>query len=99
MSLKEYVEHARARHGPLRAPLDALLSARRRFREDDSRARVSMANWALGVQFYDDALDIEEDFQRLQLKLGGCAYARDNPQQAWVREIRRDCQIPTSSTS
>jgi hypothetical protein len=27
------------------------------------RARSSWHNWALGVQFYDDALDIEEDFR------------------------------------
>jgi hypothetical protein len=35
-------------------------------RADDElleRARSSWHNWALGVQFYDDALDIEEDFR------------------------------------
>jgi hypothetical protein len=27
------------------------------------RARSSWHNWALGVQFYDDAIDVEEDFR------------------------------------
>ena len=63
MDLKEYAEHARMRHGPVRAPLDAVLllvGADDRLLE---RARSSWHNWALGVQFYDDALDIEEDFR------------------------------------
>lgn len=63
MSLKEYVDHARARHGPMRAPLDALLlitgAPKRRVR----KARSSWHNWELGVQFYDDAIDVEEDFR------------------------------------
>jgi hypothetical protein len=63
MRLKEYVEHAKARHGPMRAPLDALLlitnAPERRIR----KARTSWHNWALGVQFYDDAIDVEQDFQ------------------------------------
>ena len=63
ISLKEYVEHAKARHGPMRAPLDALLlitgAPKRRIR----KARTSWHNWELGVQFYDDAIDVEEDFR------------------------------------
>jgi hypothetical protein len=31
------------------------------------RARSCWHNWALGVQFYDDALDVEEDFQNRNL--------------------------------
>src|SRR5215203_1109711 len=67
MDLKEYAEHARMRHGPVRAPLDAVLLL---VGADDGlleRARSSWHNWALGVQFYDDALDIEEDFRERNL--------------------------------
>jgi hypothetical protein len=31
------------------------------------RARSCWHNWALGVQFYDDALDVEEDFRNRNL--------------------------------
>ena len=63
MTVGEYAGHARTRHGPVRAPLDAVLF---RVGAADSlleRARDSWHNWALGVQFYDDAIDVEEDFQ------------------------------------
>ncbi|HET7271959.1 MAG TPA: hypothetical protein VFI90_12835 [Rubrobacter sp.] len=63
MSLKEYVEHARARHGPMRAPLDAILLLTNAPDRTLRKARVSWHNWELGVQFYDDALDVEEDFR------------------------------------
>jgi hypothetical protein len=63
MDLKEYAEHARMRHGPVRAPLDAVLLLVGADDELLERARSSWHNWALGVQFYDDALDIEEDFR------------------------------------
>ena len=63
MSLKEYVEHARARHGPMRAPLDALLLLVGASERTIRRARASWHNWELGVQFYDDALDVEEDYR------------------------------------
>ena len=63
ISLKEYVEHARARHGPMRAPLDALLLLVCASERTIRVARASWQNWELGVQFYDDALDVEEDFQ------------------------------------
>jgi hypothetical protein len=63
MALHEYVEHARMRHGPVRAALDAVLSLVGADDELLERARSSWHNWALGVQFYDDALDIEEDFR------------------------------------
>ena len=63
VSLKEYVEHARARHGPMRAPLDALLLLVAAPERTVRVARACWQNWELGVQFYDDALDIEEDFQ------------------------------------
>ena len=62
MVLHEYAEHARMRHGPVRAPLDAVLLLVGADDELLQRARSSWHNWALGVQFY-DALDIEEDFR------------------------------------
>lgn len=67
MLLNEYAEHARMRHGPVRAPLDAVLFLVGATDELLGRARSSWHNWALGVQFYDDALDIEEDFRNRNL--------------------------------
>ena len=63
LGLEEYAEHARMRHGPVRAPLDAVLLLVGADDELLERARSSWHNWALGVQFYDDALDTEEDFR------------------------------------
>ena len=63
LDLEEYAEHARMRHGPVRAPLDAVLLLVEADDELLERARSSWHNWALGVQFYDDALDVEEDFR------------------------------------
>ena len=63
MTLEEYAEHARTRHGPVRAPLDAVLLLAGATDGLLRRARSSWHNWALGVQFYDDALDVEEDFR------------------------------------
>jgi hypothetical protein len=63
MALHEYVDHARMRHGPVRAALDAVLLLVGADDELLERARSSWHNWALGVQFYDDALDVEEDFR------------------------------------
>ena len=63
ITLEDYSEHASSRHGPVRAPVDAVLLL---VGAEDSllrRARSSWHNWALGVQFYDDALDVEEDFR------------------------------------
>jgi hypothetical protein len=61
MTLEEYVEHARMRHGPVRAAVDAVLLSVGAADDLLERARSSWHNCALGVQFYDDALDIEED--------------------------------------
>jgi hypothetical protein len=63
LTLQDYAEHARMRHGPVRAPIDAVLMLVGAEDELLQRARSSWHNWALGVQFYDDALDIEEDFR------------------------------------
>jgi hypothetical protein len=63
ITLEEYVEHARARHGPVRAPVDAVLLLAGAPEDELRCARSSWHDWALGVQFYDDALDVEEDFR------------------------------------
>ncbi|HET6688826.1 MAG TPA: hypothetical protein VFG82_05605 [Rubrobacter sp.] len=67
VTLEEYAEHARRRHGPVRAPVDALLLLTGAADSLLRRARSSWHNWALGVQFYDDALDVEEDFRNRNL--------------------------------
>lgn len=63
MNLEEYIEHAEARHGPMRAALDAVLLLAGANENELQGARSSWHNWMLGVQFYDDALDIEEDLR------------------------------------
>jgi hypothetical protein len=63
VTLEEYIEHAEARHGPVRAPVDAVLLLVGAPEEELRKARLSWHRWALGVQFYDDALDVEEDFR------------------------------------
>ena len=63
ITLEEYAEHATTRHGPVRAPVDAVLLLTGAADSLLRRARSSWHNWALGVQFYDDALDVEEDFR------------------------------------
>ena len=67
ITLDEYAEHARMRHGPVRAPVDAVLLLTGTSESLLRRARSCWHNWALGVQFYDDALDVEEDFQNRNL--------------------------------
>jgi hypothetical protein len=62
VSLDGYVEHAMARHGPYRAPVDAVLILIGASEEALRDARKSWHSWALGVQLYDDALDAEEDY-------------------------------------
>lgn len=67
MTLDEYAEHATMRHGPVRAAVDAVLLSVGAADDLLERARSSWHNCALGVQFYDDALDIEEDFRNRNL--------------------------------
>jgi hypothetical protein len=64
MSLEDYIEHARARHGPIRASVDAVLLLAGATEDELWRARASWHNAALGLQFYDDALDVEEDYAK-----------------------------------
>ncbi len=67
MTLEEYAEHARMRHGPVRAAVDAVLLSVGAPDDLLERARSSWHDCALGIQFYDDALDIEEDFRNRNL--------------------------------
>jgi hypothetical protein len=67
ITVEDYAEHARTRHGPVRAPVDAVLLLTGAADDLIRRARSSWHNWALGVQFYDDALDVEEDFRNRNL--------------------------------
>ena len=67
ITLQEYAEHARMRHGPVRAAVDAVLLSVGVADHLLERARSSWHNCALGIQFYDDALDIEEDFRNRNL--------------------------------
>jgi hypothetical protein len=50
-----------------RAPVDAVLLLVGASEEEIQQARASWERWGLGQQFYDDALDIEEDFEDRRL--------------------------------
>jgi hypothetical protein len=67
VTLEEYVEHARRRHGPVRAGVDAVLLSVGASDDLLERARSSWHDCALGIQFYDDAIDIEEDLRNRTL--------------------------------
>jgi hypothetical protein len=67
ITLEEYVEHAKMRHGPVRAAVDAVLLSVGAADDLLGRARSSWHSGALGIQFYDDALDVEEDFRNRNL--------------------------------
>jgi hypothetical protein len=67
VTLEEYAEHARRRHGPIRGGVDAVLLSVGASEDLLERARSSWHSCALGIQFYDDALDIEEDFRNRSL--------------------------------
>lgn len=64
LALTDYEVQAKARHSSVRAPLDALLTLVRADEDQYTRATNSWHAWGLGAQFYDDALDVEEDFRR-----------------------------------
>ena len=61
LSLDDYVDHARARHGPARTSLDAVLFANDVSKEEIERARESWHCCTIALQLYDDVLDFEED--------------------------------------
>lgn len=63
LTVEEYSAQARARNGSFRACVDAVLLLTRASAETLRRATESWQLWVLGAQFYDDALDVEEDFE------------------------------------
>jgi hypothetical protein len=67
MSLEDYVEHAKARAAPLRAPLDALLVLVDSDEDEERRARSCFELAAAAKQLHDDAVDVEEDYRDRRL--------------------------------
>jgi hypothetical protein len=67
MSLGDYVEHAKARAAPLRAPLDALLVLIDTDQEEERKARSCFELAAAAKQLHDDTVDIEEDYRDRRL--------------------------------
>jgi len=67
LSFEDYVEHAKARAAPLRAPLDALLVLVDSAEEVTRGARSCFEFAAAAKQLGDDTLDLEEDFRDRQL--------------------------------
>ncbi len=60
---KEYSSQVHARNGSFRACVDAVLLLVGAPDETLDRARQAWHLWVLGAQLYDDALDVEEDFE------------------------------------
>jgi hypothetical protein len=63
LDLAGYSEHAKARAAPVRAPVDATLLLVGASQGELESARLSFEACAAGLQLYDDAQDVEEDFQ------------------------------------
>ena len=63
LNLSGYVEHAKARAAPMRAPVDATLLLVAASQAELESARRSFEACAAGLQLYDDAQDVEEDFR------------------------------------
>ncbi len=62
LTLDDYVEHAKARSAPVRAPVDAVLLLVGA-PEDRAEEARSCFEWCVaGLQLYDDAVDVEVDF-------------------------------------
>ena len=60
---EEYSAQVRARNGSFRASVDAVLLLARAPKKLVETARESWHAWVLGAQLYDDALDVEEDYE------------------------------------
>jgi hypothetical protein len=67
ISLEDYVEHAKCRAAPLRAPLDALHVLVGASEEDKRLARSCFELTAAAMQLHDDTLDVEEDYSQGRL--------------------------------
>ena len=67
LDLDKYLEHTKARSAPVRAPVDAVLLLVDAPADITERA-YSLFEWCVaGLQLYDDALDIEDDFKEGRL--------------------------------
>jgi hypothetical protein len=67
MTFDDYASHAKARAAPVRAPVEAVLLLANAVPEEVERARFCFETSAAALQFLDDALDIEEDYEDLRL--------------------------------
>lgn len=63
LTAEEYSAQVRARNESFRGSVDAVLLLAGASEEVVRRARESWRLWVLGAQLYDDALDVEEDFE------------------------------------
>jgi len=62
LTLDDYVEHAKARAAPIRAPVDAVLLLVGAPEDRTQKARSCFEWCVAGLQLYDDAVDVEVDF-------------------------------------
>lgn len=62
VTVESYASHAKARTAPMRAPVDAVLMASGADQNLMNSAREAFENCMVAIQFYDDCLDVEEDF-------------------------------------
>jgi hypothetical protein len=67
LTLDDYVEHAKARAAPIRAPVDAVLLLVGAPEDRTQKARSCFEWCVAGLQLYDDALDVEDDFKEGRL--------------------------------
>jgi hypothetical protein len=91
LDLDKYLEHTKARSAPVRAPVDAVLLLVDAPADITERA-YSCFEWCVaGLQLYDDALDIEDDFKegRLSWVVSATLHALDG----------RDPENPPTRTS
>lgn len=63
LTREQYSAQVHARNGSFRASLDAVLLVAGASAETLRQARQSWHLWVLGAQLYDDAVDVEEDFE------------------------------------
>ncbi len=67
LTLDNYVEHAKARSAPVRAPVDAVLLLVGASEDRSQKARSCFEWCVAGLQLYDDAVDLEDDFKEGRL--------------------------------
>lgn len=62
ITVESYASHAKARTAPMRAPVDAVLMVSSADQNLVNAAREAFESCMIAIQFYDDCLDVEEDF-------------------------------------